>query len=128
MTGADLVLLATEWPEYTSLDANALGKLTRGRTIIDARNALNPATWEAAGSTYRGLGRRGTGLASSTPPDTGAVAVARHSSAAPGSRWVVALGVGGPPGSRTYLAIMPYVARSTAESRCGGASVWTQVL
>ena len=61
MTGADLVLLATEWPEYTNLDPKALAELTRGRTIIDARNALNPATWEAAGWTYRGLGRRGNG-------------------------------------------------------------------
>jgi UDPglucose 6-dehydrogenase len=60
VTGADLVLLATEWPEYTNLDPKALAELTRGRTIIDARNALNPAAWEAAGWTYRGLGRRGT--------------------------------------------------------------------
>ena len=60
VTGADLVLLATEWPEYTNLDPKALAELTRGRTIIDARNALNPAAWQAAGWTYRGLGRGGT--------------------------------------------------------------------
>jgi UDPglucose 6-dehydrogenase len=55
--GADVVLLLTEWPEYTSLDPAALGPLTRSRTIIDGRNALNPTTWRAAGWTYRGIGR-----------------------------------------------------------------------
>jgi UDPglucose 6-dehydrogenase len=56
--GADVVLLLTEWPQYTGLDPATLGKLTRNRTIIDGRNALNPATWRAAGWTYRGIGRR----------------------------------------------------------------------
>jgi UDPglucose 6-dehydrogenase len=26
--------------------------------VIDARNALDPAVWQAAGWTYRGIGRR----------------------------------------------------------------------
>jgi UDPglucose 6-dehydrogenase len=56
--GADVVLLLTEWPEYTGLlDPAALGPLTRSRTIIDGRNALNPTSWRAAGWTYRGIGR-----------------------------------------------------------------------
>ena len=57
VTGADVVLLLTEWPQYTGLDPAALGRLTRNRTIIDGRNALDPATWRAAGWTYRGIGR-----------------------------------------------------------------------
>ena len=56
-TGADLVLLLTEWPQYTNLDPATLGDLTRRRSIIDARNALDPQTWRAAQWTYRGLGR-----------------------------------------------------------------------
>jgi UDPglucose 6-dehydrogenase len=55
--GADVVLLLTEWPEYVGLDPADLGALTRRRTVIDGRNALDPATWRAAGWTYRGIGR-----------------------------------------------------------------------
>jgi UDPglucose 6-dehydrogenase len=57
--GADLVLLLTEWPQYTELDPAALGDLTRTRSIIDARNALDPSAWRAAGWTYAALGRPG---------------------------------------------------------------------
>jgi UDPglucose 6-dehydrogenase len=57
VTGADVVVLATEWPEYTGLDPKALALITRGRRVIDARNALDPAKWRAAGWHYRGLGR-----------------------------------------------------------------------
>jgi UDPglucose 6-dehydrogenase len=55
--GADLVLLLTEWPQYTDLDPAALGEVTRARNIIDARNALDPAAWRTAGWTYVALGR-----------------------------------------------------------------------
>ena len=67
-TGADVVILATEWPEYAALDPAALGELTRRRTVVDARNALAPAPWGAAGWAYRGLGRA-TGTAT-TPTAT----------------------------------------------------------
>ncbi len=55
--GAELVLLLTEWPEYTSLDPELLGKAVRERRLLDGRNALDPDTWRAAGWTYRALGR-----------------------------------------------------------------------
>jgi UDPglucose 6-dehydrogenase len=54
---ADAVLLLTEWPEYVAIDPAALGRLTRGRTVIDGRNALDADAWRAAGWTYRGMGR-----------------------------------------------------------------------
>ena len=57
--GADVVLLLTEWPQYTGLDPAELGALVRGRSIIDGRNALDGARWRAAGWTYRALGRPG---------------------------------------------------------------------
>jgi UDPglucose 6-dehydrogenase len=57
VTGADVVVLATEWPEYVRLDPRRLALAARGRTVIDARNALDPVDWRAAGWTYRGLGR-----------------------------------------------------------------------
>jgi UDPglucose 6-dehydrogenase len=54
---ADVVLLITEWPEFTGLDPEALGDLVANRTVIDGRNSLDPVAWRAAGWTYRGLGR-----------------------------------------------------------------------
>ena len=55
--GADVILLITEWPEFTELDPAVVGELVAHRTVIDGRNALDPASWRAAGWTYRGLGR-----------------------------------------------------------------------
>lgn len=54
---ADVILLITEWPEFTELDPEVIGERVAHRTVIDGRNALDPATWRAAGWTYRGLGR-----------------------------------------------------------------------
>jgi len=51
------VVLATEWPEYRSIDPEWAGALVRTRTIIDGRNTLDAAAWRAAGWTYVGLGR-----------------------------------------------------------------------
>ncbi|SDQ68525.1 UDP-glucose/GDP-mannose dehydrogenase family protein [Quadrisphaera sp. DSM 44207] len=56
-SGADVVLLLTEWPEYVALDPAAIGSLVRERVVIDGRNALDPAAWRAAGWSYAGLGR-----------------------------------------------------------------------
>ena len=57
VTGAELVLLLTEWPEYVSLDPKELGNLVSGRHMLDGRNVLDPAQWRAADWTYRALGR-----------------------------------------------------------------------
>ncbi|NUU04890.1 UDP-glucose/GDP-mannose dehydrogenase family protein [Leifsonia sp. C5G2] len=54
---ADVVVLITEWPEFTGLDPEELGTLVAHRTVIDGRNALDPVAWRAAGWSYRGLGR-----------------------------------------------------------------------
>ncbi|WP_298461452.1 UDP-glucose/GDP-mannose dehydrogenase family protein [uncultured Cellulomonas sp.] len=56
-TGADVVLLATEWAEYRNLDPEKLATVVRSRNIVDGRNVLDPAAWRAAGWTYRALGR-----------------------------------------------------------------------
>jgi UDPglucose 6-dehydrogenase len=56
-TDADVILLLTEWHEYTTLDPHELKTLVRQANILDGRNALNPAAWREAGWTYRGLGR-----------------------------------------------------------------------
>ena len=54
---ADLVVLVTEWPQFTSLDPREVGELVRHRRVIDGRNALDPTAWKDAGFTYAGLGR-----------------------------------------------------------------------
>ncbi len=58
--GADAVLLLTEWRQYRELDPGAFGKVVHLRRMLDGRNALDRAVWEAAGWSYRALGRRAT--------------------------------------------------------------------
>jgi UDPglucose 6-dehydrogenase len=55
--GADVVLVATEWPEFATLDPAAVARVVARRSIVDARNVLDPARWCAAGFTYVGVGR-----------------------------------------------------------------------
>jgi UDPglucose 6-dehydrogenase len=55
---ADAVLLLTEWKQYRELDPVSFGRVVRRRRVLDGRNALDRARWEAAGWSYRALGRR----------------------------------------------------------------------
>jgi UDPglucose 6-dehydrogenase len=57
LTDADLVLLLTEWRDYTDLDPFDVVHLPTTPLLLDGRNALDPTAWRAAGWTYRGLGR-----------------------------------------------------------------------
>lgn len=57
LAGAELVVLGTEWREYRDLDPATLDGIVAGKHVIDARNALDPARWRAAGWSYRALGR-----------------------------------------------------------------------
>jgi hypothetical protein len=56
-TGADAVVLVTEWPEFESLDWVELARRMRGDLVVDGRNALDPAAVRAAGLQYEGVGR-----------------------------------------------------------------------
>lgn len=53
---AHVVLLLTEWPEFTELRPGDLGSLVSRRNIVDGRNVLDPALWRRAGWNYRALG------------------------------------------------------------------------
>lgn len=53
---ADVVLVLTEWDEFTALRPEDLARVVRTRSIIDGRNCLNRANWRAAGWVYAGLG------------------------------------------------------------------------
>ena len=55
---ADAVLLLTEWQQYRELDPVAFGRVVRQKRVLDGRNALDRTRWEAAGWSYRALGRR----------------------------------------------------------------------
>ena len=56
-TGADLVLVLTEWDEYRTMDPEELATVVGEMHMLDGRNALDPVRWRAAGWTYRALGR-----------------------------------------------------------------------
>ena len=53
----DAILIATEWPEFASLNPSEIGKVVRSKNMIDGRNILDADLWRAAGFTYQGVGR-----------------------------------------------------------------------
>jgi UDPglucose 6-dehydrogenase len=58
LTGADAVILVTEWDEYRrQLDPSHASTLAHGRVVVDGRNGLDAAAWRAAGWAYYGMGR-----------------------------------------------------------------------
>lgn len=57
ITGAEVVVLLTEWADYRKLDPSSLSELVAQQIIIDGRNALSQDTWNAAGWTVLALGR-----------------------------------------------------------------------
>jgi UDPglucose 6-dehydrogenase len=57
-SGADAVVLVTEWPEFLELDWRLVAERMRGKVVIDGRNALDPDAVRAAGLVYEGIGRR----------------------------------------------------------------------
>ncbi|MFW2339820.1 MAG: UDP binding domain-containing protein, partial [Acidimicrobiia bacterium] len=56
-TGAAVILIATEWPEFSDLDLPALLATMSGDAIVDGRNMLEPDAARAAGFRYIGIGR-----------------------------------------------------------------------
>jgi UDPglucose 6-dehydrogenase len=56
ITGADVVLVLTEWRQYRALVPTDL-EAASGRIILDGRNCLDRETWRQAGWLYRSLGR-----------------------------------------------------------------------
>lgn len=55
--GADVLFVATEWPEFGAVDLKEVAARMRGHRIVDARNLLDPKQVRAAGLDYWGLGR-----------------------------------------------------------------------
>ncbi|MEL4320087.1 UDP-glucose/GDP-mannose dehydrogenase family protein [Leifsonia sp. YIM 134122] len=57
LTGADLVVIVTEWNEYRQMEPAYASALVGAKIVIDGRNCLDAAAWRADGWTYKGLGR-----------------------------------------------------------------------
>lgn len=57
LTGADVVLLLTEWVEYRELDPVGTASLVASARILDGRNVLDSRAWKDAGWIFRGMGR-----------------------------------------------------------------------
>ena len=55
--GADVLAVLTEWNEFVSVDPQAVGQRLQAKMVVDGRNVLNREAWQAAGFTYRGVGR-----------------------------------------------------------------------
>src|SRR5712692_2599560 len=56
-TGADALLILTEWEEFAALDLGRLRKLLKYPIVIDGRNLYDPATMSAHGFSYYSVGR-----------------------------------------------------------------------
>jgi UDPglucose 6-dehydrogenase len=56
-SGADAVVVATEWPEFAALDWATLAAGMRGTVVFDTRRVLPAEAVRAAGLTYVALGR-----------------------------------------------------------------------
>ncbi len=72
VTGADILVLITEWNEFRALAPARLRELMRGRLLMDLRNVFDPAAMHAAGFDYRGIGRGvGRGAEAALPSGAG---------------------------------------------------------
>ncbi|MDH3306375.1 MAG: UDP-glucose/GDP-mannose dehydrogenase family protein [Acidimicrobiia bacterium] len=56
-TGADVLLLATEWPEFARVNLRVLAGVMKGKVVVDARNLLDPVGVRSVGLEYVGVGR-----------------------------------------------------------------------
>ncbi|WP_062077917.1 UDP-glucose dehydrogenase family protein [Demequina globuliformis] len=54
---AELVIVATEWKQFRTLDPQALTSIVASPRVIDGRNCLPSEDWIEAGWEYRGMGR-----------------------------------------------------------------------
>ena len=58
--GADAILVATEWPEYRTVDWASIQAAMRGSLVYDTRAVVDIDAAEAAGLRVEHLGRRST--------------------------------------------------------------------
>ncbi|HYK95361.1 MAG TPA: nucleotide sugar dehydrogenase [Candidatus Dormibacteraeota bacterium] len=74
--GADGLVVATEWPEFGSLDWSRLAATMRGDLVYDVRRIVDAAAVRAAGLRYVALGRASSSADGDVPDPPGAPATA----------------------------------------------------
>jgi UDPglucose 6-dehydrogenase len=57
VTGADVLVVITEWPEFRGLDPRRLRQLMRRPRVVDLRNVFDPHEMRDLGFAYEGVGR-----------------------------------------------------------------------
>ncbi|WP_333605623.1 UDP-glucose dehydrogenase family protein [Novosphingobium sp.] len=57
ITGADVVVIVTEWDAFRALDLNRVKALTKAPVLVDLRNIYKPEIMREAGLIYMSLGR-----------------------------------------------------------------------
>jgi UDPglucose 6-dehydrogenase len=57
VSGADLLVVITEWHEFRGLDPRRIKETMRQPRIVDLRNIFNPDEMRGLGFTYEGVGR-----------------------------------------------------------------------
>ncbi len=57
MTGADALLILTDWEDFKNLDLEKVKKLLKAPIFIDARNLYDPKKMKQNGIEYRSVGR-----------------------------------------------------------------------
>ncbi len=59
-TGADTVVVLTEWDMFRGQDLKELKKVMKGKNLFDGRNVYEPSEVREAGLTYHGIGIGGS--------------------------------------------------------------------
>jgi UDPglucose 6-dehydrogenase len=57
VSGADLLVVITEWHEFRGLDPRRIKETMRQPRVVDLRNIFNPDEMRGLGFTYEGIGR-----------------------------------------------------------------------
>ena len=57
VTGADALLVVTEWNEYRGVDLARIKKAMKTPVVFDGRNVFDPVRMRQAGFEYRAIGR-----------------------------------------------------------------------
>jgi UDPglucose 6-dehydrogenase len=56
-SGADALVIITEWNEFRALQLDRIAEIMNRRIIVDLRNVYNPADAAKAGFSYSSIGR-----------------------------------------------------------------------
>ncbi len=100
-SGADAVVLVTEWDEFRRLDLARVRALMRTPVLVDGRNALDPAAVRACGIVYAGVGRGHPPEQPVPAPMNGATVAWDKAAAPPTARTVAHAGRALPEQGRT---------------------------